>query len=670
MATRRKTARRAVRVRRGVASTQDRQETGQIRASKDATPRLTWSAKPKTVERVSLPFQVVETINESRATREAEKGSLFALGGQTEVGSWRSKLIWGDNKLIAASLLSEYAGTVKLIYIDPPFDTGSDFSFSVKVGDEQVTKQPSIIEEHAYSDTWGAGRSSYLRMMYERLVLIRDLLAEDGSFYLHCAPNVSHYLKVICDEIFGSDRFLNEIVWKRQTAHSSAKRYGPVHEVILYYGKTEAAVWNPQHGEHSEKYLTTKYRHEDERGVYRLSDITGSGVRKGPSGEPWRGFDVTSRGRHWMHQPSELDKLDEDGRIYWPPNGGFPAYKRYLEEGKGRPVQDVWDDINPINSQALERVGFPTQKPEALLERIIAASSDEGDLVCDLFCGSGTTAVVAERLGRRWIVADLGRFAIHTTRKRLLDLRGCSPFEILNLGAYERQHWQQVTTGDTLDAYLGFILDLYDAESLEGYRYLHGKKANRLVHVGAVDAPVTIDEIEQVMDELADNDLNAADILGWEWEMGLHDVVGEEARRRGLDVRCRQIPREVMKADVGDEVRFFELAYLELQVDRQGKSARVQLRDFIIPSEELIPDAVRDKITQWSDYIDYWSVDFNFRDDTFHNEWQSYRTREIPSLAVESDWHDYDAPGRYAIVVKVIDIFGNDTTKLAEVVIK
>jgi hypothetical protein len=366
-----------------------------------------------------------------------------------------------------------------------------------------------------------------------------------------------------------------------------------------------------------------------------------------------------------------LDRLDTLGRILWPAKeGGTPSFKQYLDDLPGVPLQDIWNDIPPISAQSSERIGYETQKPLALLERIIEASSEKGDLVCDLFCGSGTAAVAAEKLGRRWIAADLGRFAIHTSRKRLLSVADCAPFEILNLGAYERQHWQQATTGPEIDAYLNFVLSLYDAQAITGHRHLHGKKAERLVHVGAVDAPVTIDEIEQVMDELADNDFAAADILGWEWEMGLHDVVGEEARRRGLDVRCRQIPREVMKADAGDEVRFFELAYLELQIDRQNQSARVQLRDFIIPSEELIPDGVREKISRWSDYIDYWSVDFNFRDDTFHNEWQAYRTRETPSLAVESDWHDYDQPGRYAIVVKVIDIFGNDTTKLAEVVIK
>src|SRR5262249_1864764 len=162
-----------------------------------------------------------------------------------------------------------------------------------------------------------------------------------------------------------------------------------------------------------------------------------------------------------------------------------------------------------------------------------------------------------------------------------------------------------------------FVLALYDAQTVESYHHLHGKKADRLIHVGAVDAPVTVDEMEQVMDELAANDLRTADVLGWEWEMGLHDVVSEEARRRRLAIACRQIPREVMKAEIGDEVRFFELAYLELQIDRDGRSARVQLRDFTIPSEDLIPESVRSKISQWSDYIDYWSVDFNFRDDTF-----------------------------------------------------
>lgn len=632
--------------------------------------RLEWDGKPTQVERLSLPFQTVETINESRATRERDTGALF--GGVGPSGGGRNQLIWGDNKLVMSSLLSEYAGKIKLVYIDPPFDIGADFSMRIEVGDGNLVKEPSILEEHAYRDTWGAGFASYLAMMYPRLVLIHELLSEDGSLYLHCGPTVSHTLRVLCDEIFGVENFRNEIIWKRTTAHSSAKRYGPVHESILYYGKTSAATWNPQHGAHTDEYLASKYRYEDERGTYRLSDITGAGVRRGESGEPWRGFDVTGRGRHWMHPPSVLDQLDADGRIYWPPKGGFPAYKRYLTEGKGRPVQDVWDDINPINSQAQERVGFPTQKPEALLERIIMASSNSGDLVCDVFCGSGTTAVVAERLERRWIACDLGRFAIHTTRKRLLSIPDSRPFDIKNLGAYERQRWQVATSNGALRAYLDTILAFYRAEPIEGFAHLHGRKAGRMVHVGATDAPVTIDETEDVMDEMADNGIQACDLLGWEWEMGLHDTISETARRRGLDLCPRQIPREVMERQIAeaDAVRFFELAHVDLDVRRQGREASVVLTDFLIPSEELIPAKVRDRIATWVDLIDYWSVDFDFSDEVFHNQWQAYRTRDQPALATHSDWHEYPATGRYAIVVKIIDIFGNDTTKLAEVRIK
>src|SRR5207248_266355 len=221
------------------------------------------------------------------------------------------------------------------------------------------------------------------------------------------------------------------------------------------------------------------------------------------------------------------------------------------------------------------RVDYPTQKPEALLDRMIRASSNEGDLVADFFVGSGTTAAVAEKLGRRWIACDLGRFAIHTTRKRLLNIPDCRPFEIRNLGSYERQRWRQDTGNGALRGYLDTILAFYRAEAVEGFAHLHGRKAGRMVHVGATDAPVTIDEAEEVMDELADNGIESCDLLGWEWEMGFHDTIGERARRRGLDVRALQIPREVMERRVqeADAVRFFELAYVALDVRRQQGQA-------------------------------------------------------------------------------------------------
>lgn len=248
----------------------------------------------------------------------------------------------------------------------------------------------------------------------------------------------------------------------------------------------------------------------------------------------------------------------------------------------------------------------------------------------------------------------------------------CRPFDIKNLGAYERQRWQASTGNGALRAYLDTILAFYQAEPIDGFRHLHGKKANRLVHVGATDAPITIDEAEDLMDEMADNGVQTCDLLGWEWEMGLHDTISERAHRRGLSLRPLQIPREVMERRIAeaDAVRFFELAFVDLDVRRQNHEACVVLNDFIIPSEDLIPTHVREQISSWSDLIDYWSVDFDYNDDAFHNQWQAYRTREKPKLATQSDWHEYSQAGRYSIVVKVIDIFGNDTTKLAEVRIK
>ena len=576
------------------------------------TVRLEWDGKPTQVERISLPFQTVETINESRATRERDEGALFG-GGGTHDGSWCNQLIWGDNKLVMGSLLKEFAGEIKLIYIDPPFATGSDFELKVSVGDRNITKSPSILEEHAYRDTWGHGKSSYLSMLFDRLVLMHELLSEDGCIYVHLDWHVGHYAKLILDEIFGADNFLNEVVRCYYGGGQSKEFFPRKHDPILLYRKGATWTFNADD-------IRVPYDSDYQATVFASEDTRAPGK---------------------TYTPNELGKVPEDWGIFMRPYG---------------------DEI----------VGYPTQKPRSLLERLIKASSNVDDLVADFFVGSGTTAEVAERLGRRWIACDLGRFAIHTTRKRLLNIPDCRPFEIRNLGSYERQRWRQESGNGALRGYLDTILAFYRAEPVEGFSHLHARKAGRMVHIGATDAPVTIDEAEEVMDELAENGIESCDILGWEWEMGLHDTIGERARRRGLDVRTLQIPREVMERTVqeADAVRFFELAYVDLDVRRQGSEAKVVLKDFAIPSEDLIPPQVREQITRWSDLIDYWSVDFDHADGVFRNEWQAYRTKADPVLATESDWHEYPQPGAYAIVVKIIDIFGNDTTKLAEVTIK
>lgn len=586
--------------------------------------RLEWDGKPAEVERLRLPFQTVETINQSRATRDRDSGSLLA-GQGVDAEHAPNQLIWGDNKLVMGSLLKEYAGKVDLIYVDPPFATDADFTYEVKIGSEKLEKQPSVLEETAYRDTWGHGADSFLSMIYDRVLLMHELLAEDGSFYIHLDSREVHYVKVVCDEVFGRENFMREIVWRIgwiSGYKAKAANWARNHETILFYVKDrENFTFNKKYIEHDAEY---------------------------------------QRGSYGSDEMGELQVLDEDGAD--------------VSGTTGKPMDDVWVNLPSIQimSFSKEKTGYPTQKNTNLIRRIVESSSDPGDLVADFFCGAGSTLVAAEELGRRWIGCDLGRFAIHTTRKRLLDVPDCKPFEIKNLGAYERQRWQRESGNGQLTDYLNTILAFDRAEPVEGFSSLHGQKAGRMIHVGATDAPVTIDELEEVMDEMADNGIESCDVLGWEWEMGLHDTIGETARRRGLDLRSLQIPREIIEPGVrdADAVRFFELAHVDLDVKRSKREVAVVLKDFAIPSEELIPVEVRDRIESWSDLIDYWAVDFDYTDDTFHNQWQAYRTREEPELARQSDPHEYEEAGRHTIVIKIIDIFGNDTTKLAEVTVR
>ncbi len=366
----------------------------------------------------------------------------------------RNTLYYGDNLDVLQDFPAEF---VDLIYLDPPFN--SSRSYNVLFRDESGHEADAQIT--VFEDTWhwnqnteqqyhnlltladepvsrmieamrqfiGANQMmAYLVMMAARLVELHRVLKPTGSLYLHCDPTASHYLKTVLDTVFGPQRFLNEVIWKRMTAHSSAQKFGPVHDVILYYSKTESHVWNQQYGPHDEDYLKSKYRYKDETGrTYRLDNLTAAGTRNGSSGKSWRGIDPSARGYHWKYGIETLEKLDAEGRIYWPPRGIVPQYKRYLDEVRGMHLQDVWDDIDPINSQAAERLGYPTQKPVALLERIISASSNPGDLVLDPFCGCGTTIAAAQKLGRGWIGIDVTHLSIALQKFRLKDTFGLEP---------------------------------------------------------------------------------------------------------------------------------------------------------------------------------------------------------------------------------------------------
>lgn len=597
----------------------------------------------KEVPRVSLPFQVIETVDESRATRYAQttKGlGLFDVyegkEGDTFAAGWRNKLIWGDNLLVMGSLLEKFAGKIDLIYIDPPFDTGADFSFRTMVGgdDDPVPgKEPSIIEEKAYRDTWGDGYTSYLQMIRDRLVLLRDLLADTGSIFVHLDAHTGPYVKCLMDEIFGQNNFQNEIAWYYYNKlHDSRKRILPkAFDQILYYVKDKQASYSYSPLKEPREKAVTKLKYRKVDG--KIQNIIGA-----------------------------------DGRAV-------------TYESTERTIDNVWRIrcLQPANKS--EWVHFQTQKPVDLIERVIQVGGKSGGLFLDAFIGSGSSLVAAERQNMRWIGVDISRWSNHLTRKRLLDEENCKPFEVLNLGKYERQYWQGVTFGDAKEKrlteqafydYLAFILKLYGAQPVPGLAQLHGKKAKAMVHIGAVDAPVTISEIDAAVEECVKLKQGELHVLGWEWEMGLYDLMVEFAKKRGMKLLLLQIPREVMEqqAAVKGEVKFFELAYLEAKIKQLKKlTAQVTLKDFVIPNSELIPEEVRNKVKKWSDYIDYWSVDWDFRNDTFMQGWVAYRTRKERKLPLTCEPHTYEKAGKYRILVKVIDIFGNDTSQAFDVVV-
>lgn len=725
---------------------------------------LAWNGKTSEVCNIVLPFQVIEQVDEPRAEKPSDTAlqmDLFSLDARgRQLKGWTNKLIWGDNKLILSSLKNgplreeiEKQGGLKLIYIDPPFDVGADFSMDIEIGGDTFTKKPNILEEIAYRDTWGKGADSFITMIYERLVLMRDLLAEDGSIYVHCDWRVDGFLRLVLDEIFGKDCFKNEIVWEKiKAVKAQTTGFGNVKDSIFFYTKSLKPLFNQQKKEHDPEYIKTMYRHTESDGRrFRLHDFTqtGQGVARnfGP-----KGILAPPAGKHWIWSQERIDDGFKKGLIVFSKTG-LPSVKRYLDEVQGEALNDLWNDVNPMGSVSHERTDYPTQKPEALLERIIKASSNEGDLIADFFCGSGTTAAVAEKLGRKWITSDLGKFAIHTTRKRLIGVqrqlkaegKDYRAFEILNLGKYERQHYigvnpnlreaeQQKQLAEKEAAFVELILKAYRAEKTEGFTCFHGKKAGRLVAVGPVNLPVTRLFVEEVILECRKKHITRVDILGFEFEMGLFPNVLDEARAKGIDIAPKYIPAEVFdkRAVEKNQVVFHDVAAIEIKplvkAGKKGKTATVavELTDFsVFYSQDSIANAeatLKDKASKivvekgqivkvckdakgivkrevltknWTDWIDYWAVDFNFEskreiirvkneapsassgqgsgeweerwtgDYIFENEWQSFRTRKDRSLEMTSVFHEC-APGRRKLAVKVVDIFGNDTMTIVD----
>jgi 16S rRNA G966 N2-methylase RsmD len=627
---------------------------------------LIWEGKYKDGQkvaplRVKLPFQTVETVNESAKERQHTL-DLFSNNMPTE---WRNRLIWGDKKYVLPALVDELAGQIKLIYIDPPFFTGTDQVLTIHLENtnEYIFKEPSLVEEAAYRNVWKQGSDSFCNWIYETLYFLRELLCDEGAIYIRFDQYWSHYVKVIADEVFGKNNFQNEIVVKR--IHKNVTQQGKVSiplatDSLFVYFKSERAKYR-----NTNKILDTP-----RESYWRAMDS--AGIRPNPTRTVEGKTFSPPTGRHFTFVQERVDEMYNEGRIQINKNNKL----EYLcEETNTMALNSNWTDISGYSFTT----GYPTENSEALLKRVINASSDENDLVLDCFGGSGTTAAVAEMLNRRWITADIGRFSIHTMRKRLLSIPNVKPFMVQNLGKYERQLWQTAEFGDKAEStqlnYRRFILALYNAQTVEGYTWLHGLKAGRMVYVGAVDSPVSPSDVGQIAAEFkratgTGRDAptrNGVDVLGWDFAFELNEVAKQQAAQANINMRFIRIPREVLekKAVEQGDIRFFELAALSIDKTQKGHAVTLTLTDFVIPQDD-VPDDIREAVTHWEQWIDYWAVDWNNREDTFHNEWQDYRTGKKREL-LKSIGHTYEKPGSYLIMVKVIDILGNDTTKTLKV---
>lgn len=592
-----------------------------------------------------MPLQKVEAIDEPRSSAEgAGEMDLFKKKSRRQ-DDFRNMLIWGDNKLVMAGLLKEFKGKIDLIYIDPPFDVGADFTMNVPIGDskEALNKDQSIMEAAAYKDMWGKGTDSYIHMMYERFTIMKELLSEKGSIYVHCDWRVNSYIRLVLDDIFGKDNFQNEgvIHYTAVGLKAKSKKFHQNTETIFYFAKNKGKhIWNEVYEPIKD---TSKYR--------------------------------TASKHVWNPDTGKAERQrDENGNI------------EYFEVSEYKP--DNFIELPALRGD--KKVGYPTQKHEDLLERIIRTSSSEGSLVADIFCGSGTTGVVAEKNGRRWIMCDLGRFAIHTTRKRMIEIqrqlyneqKPYRAFDVYNLGRYERQWWQKERLAGADEEHRDIVLAFYRAEKLETATspVLHGRKGGAFVHVDSIDSILTFTDLKPIVEATQAAGGKELHCLAWEFEMELKRNTEALEHEYGVKVRLIRIPREVMEKNRRpgvDSVPFFEMATLSanpiINIEGGERIADVELTNFLpslseVSSKEL--EVLKERtVKSGFDFIDFWAIDFDHQgEQPFKHHWQDYRLRKDRSLKIKSDCkHKYTDTKPHRICVKVIDVFGCDTSMLLEV---
>ncbi len=746
-------------------------------------PRLAWIGMDEKEIAVSVPTQVLEIVRPGRVLDRGErKGAAGELPSMDAIKTSSSRpepmpnrLIWTNDNLVALQTLLDdrdpstgehrYRGKVDLVYIDPPFMVNSDFradnTIHVDIDEDagiEAVKEPSLVEFIAYRDTWRNGLDSFLAMLRRRLELLKDLLSPTGSVYVHLDWHAVHYVKVLMDEVFGYENFQNEIIWKRTFARSDAKGFNLVHDAILAFAASSSAYWTPVHGPHSIEYIKSHYSQIDEKTGrrFQLTSIESPNPRPNMMYE-WKGHQPPTNG--WRYSKERMAELDEHGLIIYPARGGKPRFKRFLDDD-GMPIQSIWSDISPVNSQAGDRIGYPTQKPLPLIQRIISASCPPGGLVLDCFMGSGTTIEAAERLGRRWIGIDNSKYAVHVARKRLIQLQGkpkepekpqydyveCDechnierkekrtrtterydvrPFSVENMGVYQRAgEWQDFQR--ERNTYRDEMVSVFGGEVVDVHPLLHGKKGASWVHIGPLEAPVSIAQVWSIAEAAAKTKIHQVTVLSADY-----DAVAANKReiedRLGVQVTIRIIPSSAI-----DEVKrrieqrrsaketiiettaipaFYAPLSITLGAKLTGRTVKLTLErcdvdiESFVASQRPIGATTKERPTArekreidrwkkrekelnqwlsraktWQRFVDFWAVDWNYgerlgADDKpiFENDWQSFRDRNARAgqgdivFVAETQ---YEKPGRYQIAAKVTDVFGNDGVATVEVFVK
>ena len=612
-----------------------------------------------------------------------------------------NRLIYGDNLLAMAALLAgndetpSMRGKVDLIYIDPPFDSKADYRTKITLPGGEIEQKPTAIEQFAYSDTWQNGTVSYLAMLVPRLCLMREMLSNSGTIYIHIDWHVGHYAKIAMDEIFGRDNFLNEIVWQRTFSKGASIKFGQIHDNILIFTKSDSYTFNPQYKPHSESYKKSHYGQTDSNGRrFRLVTLSGAGP-----GQARRFGDSMidpPPGRHWAWSQERINRGLEEGKIVFT-SSGQPNIKQYLDEMEGSPILSIWDDIPPVNPASKELIGYNTQKPTALLERIIGASSPVGGIVADFFSGSGTTAAVAEKLGRKWIATDLGKPACMITRKRMID-QNAKPFLYQHVGDYQVEMarstmGRRFRIGDLSEIVLGLFGALpLPAEENPNRNMARIPHTRNLVLADSPNKLTGLTTLRRAI-EIRDNLMGGWDkviVLGWNFDSNIgHDI---QALNQGDKLEVLVIPPDLLdrlKKKGGklkaEEVRFSSLQYVKIKpIERKRNGDKEALTVSIDNYVLLSPDALnmddtnRQKLQKIvnSDpmaLIEYWSVDPDYDGHVFRSIWQDYRGNtendddpyRVVTIASLTDLPVKDGPRR--VCIRVVDVFGFEAEAIAEV---